>query len=208
MYLSITTRQLMYWLFTTEIPLVKKRASHFMGFYATHSTLEEQFAPAMMFGLWRDKQCWPKAQAHIRDMSIPCAHELALQDSDRVISSPLLRIRLSTLTIAELRSLLNPTRLVETIKGLAPFTWGILDTFCASPNRSRTQRKANTDDPMPETNPAEPDWDDDPNDVDVDSGDADPDAAPQRSWSKDYPGFSRNPVFVCPSQAPRHTRTN
>ncbi|KAJ7505795.1 hypothetical protein B0H11DRAFT_2272573 [Mycena galericulata] len=196
MYLSITTRQLMYWLFTTEIPLVKKRASHFMGFYATHGTPEEQFAPAMVFGLWRDKQRWPKAQAHIRDMSIPCAHELALQDSDRVISSPLLRIRLSTLTIAELRSLLNPMRLVETVQGLAPFTWGILNTFCASPNRSRTQRKANTDDPMPETTPAEPDWDDDPNDVDIDSGDADPDAAPQRSWSKDYPGFSRNPVFA------------
>ncbi|KAJ7742717.1 hypothetical protein DFH07DRAFT_964428 [Mycena maculata] len=150
----------------------------------------------MLFSLWHDKQRWPKAQAHIREMSIPCAHELALQDSDRVISSPLLRIRLSTLTIAELCGLLNPTRLVETIQGLAPFTWGILDTFCASPNRSRTQRKANTDDPMAETSPAELDWDDNPNDVDVNSGDADPDAASQRSWSKDYPGFSRNPVFA------------
>jgi hypothetical protein len=121
-FLSITIRQLLYWLFTTEIPCVTKHISHFMGFFATETTLESQFAPAMVFGLWRDGKRWPNAQKYIREMSIPSAHELALQDSNRVISSPLLRIRLKTLTIRELRDVLHPSKLIEVVKGLAPFT--------------------------------------------------------------------------------------
>ncbi|KAJ7443266.1 hypothetical protein FB451DRAFT_1568716 [Mycena latifolia] len=198
-FLSISTRQFLHWLFTMEIPSVTKRISHFMGFFGTESSLEAQFAPAMLFSLWRDRKRWPKAQKYLREMTVPCAHELALQDSDRVISSPHLRIRLKTLTIRELRELLHPTKLVEIIKGLAPFTWGILHTFCTSPNRSRRQRKAEEDVPMPPSDPSagEEDWTDDPNDdPDLEAGEADPAGTPKRNWSKDYPGFSRNPVFV------------
>ncbi|KAJ7431901.1 hypothetical protein FB451DRAFT_1421046 [Mycena latifolia] len=198
-FLSISTRQFLHWLFTTEIPSVTKRISHFMGFFRTESSLEAQFAPAMLFSLWRDRKRWPKAQKYLREMTVPCAHELALQDSDRVISSPHLRIRLKTLTIRELRELLHPTKLVEIIKGLAPFTWGILHTFCTSPNRSRRQRKAEEDVPMPPSDPSagEEDWADDPNDdPDLEAGEADPAGTPKLNWSKDYPGFSRNPVFV------------
>ncbi|KAJ7275532.1 hypothetical protein B0H12DRAFT_264865 [Mycena haematopus] len=117
MFLSITTRQLMYWLFTTKIPSVTKRISHFMGFFGSESTLETQFAPAMLFALWRDEKRWPKAQKYIREMSIPCAHELALEESDHIITSPLLRIRMKTLTVEQLRKLLHPTQLVELVKG-------------------------------------------------------------------------------------------
>ncbi|KAJ7704166.1 hypothetical protein B0H16DRAFT_719592 [Mycena metata] len=200
-FLSVSTRQLMHWLFTTEIPAVTKRISHFMGFFATESTLETQFAPALIFNLWRDGNRWPKAQKHIREMVIPCAHELALQDSDRVISSPHLRVRLKSLTIRDLRDLLHPTKLVEIIKELAPFTWGILHTFSTSPNKARKQRKTDEDVPMPPSpGPsagADEDWADDPNDDEnVEEGEASPEAAPNHGWSKDYPGFSRNPVFV------------
>ncbi|KAJ7034457.1 hypothetical protein C8F04DRAFT_573705 [Mycena alexandri] len=193
-FLSVSTRQLIYWLFTTEIPSVTKRISHFMGFFGTEDTLETRFAPALIFNLWRDADRWPNAQKYIREMAIPCAHELALQDSDRIISSPHLRVRLKTLTIQGLRDLLHPTKLVEIIKELAPFTWGILHTFSASPNKARRQRKTNEDVPMPGV---EEDWADDPNDEEnVEEGEANPDAAPDRGWSKEYPGFSRNPVFV------------
>lgn len=195
-YLSITTRQLLYWLFTTEIPCVTIRISHFMGFFSTESTPEAQFAPAMVFSLWRDGTRWPNAQKYIREMSIPCAHELALQDSNRVISSPLLRIRLKTLTIRELRGFLHPTKLIEIIQGLAPFTWAILHTFCASPNRARKQRKKDEDVPMAPSG-EEDDWGDDPNDeAELEAGEGDPTSGPNRAWSKGYPGFSRNPVFV------------
>jgi hypothetical protein len=133
-------------------------------------------------------------------MTIPCAHELALQDSDRVISSPHLRIRLKTLTISQLRELLHPTKLIEIIKELAPFTWGILHTFSTSPNKTRKYRKSDEDVPMPPTSTeVEEDWADDPNDDEnIEEGEANPPGAPNRQWSKDYPGFSRNPVFVCP----------
>jgi hypothetical protein len=51
---------------------------------------------------------------------------------------------------------------------------------------------------MPQSNVADEDWEDDPNDDDtnVESGDSDPASTPNRGWSKDYPGFSRNPIFV------------
>ncbi|KAF8139129.1 hypothetical protein K438DRAFT_1786028 [Mycena galopus ATCC 62051] len=198
-FLSISTRQLLQWLFTTEIPAVYKRVSHFMGFFATETTPEAQFAPAMLFGLWRNKKRWPNAQKHLREMTVSCAHELVLQDSNNVICSPLLRIRLKTLTIRELRELLHPTKLTQIIQQLAPFTWGILHTFCTSPNRARRQRATEQDQFMPPSAPTEEeeDWTDDPNeDPDVEAGEADPLAAPDSRGSQDYPGFSRNPVFV------------
>lgn len=196
-FLSVSTKQLMHWLFTTEIPSVTKRISHFMGFFATESTLEAQFAPALIFNLWRDGSRWPKAQNYLREMTIPCAHELALQDSDRVISSPHLRVQLKTLSIHKLRELLHPTKLVEIIKELAPFTWGILHTFSASPNKARKQRKTDEDVPMPPSAGVEEDWADDPNDDEnVEEGEANPSSIPKRQWSKEYPRFSRNPVFV------------
>ncbi|KAJ7784977.1 hypothetical protein DFH07DRAFT_763594 [Mycena maculata] len=165
-----------------------------MGYFATQNSLETQFAPALVFSLWRNAKRYPKAQRYLREMTIPCAHELALQDSDRIISSPLLRIRLKTLTIRDLRDMLHPTKLIEIIQGLAPFTWGLLHTFCASPNASRKRKKVDEDEPMPSM---DEDWADDPNDdPNLEAGDADPGDSAGRVWTKDYPGFSRNPVFV------------
>ncbi|KAJ7063912.1 hypothetical protein C8F01DRAFT_1250181 [Mycena amicta] len=51
----------------------------------------------LIFNLWRDGSRWRKPQPYLREMTILCAHELALQDSDHVISSPHLRVRLKTL---------------------------------------------------------------------------------------------------------------
>ncbi|KAJ7800306.1 hypothetical protein B0H14DRAFT_3785954 [Mycena olivaceomarginata] len=193
-FLSISTRQLLHWLFTTEIPTVTIRISHFMGFFTSESTAEARFGPAMVFSLWCNKTRYPAAQKHLREMTIPCTHELALQDSDRVISSPLLSIRLKTLTIRQLREMLHPQKLIEIMEGLAPFTWGILHTFCASPNASQKRKKAEEDEPMPV---GEEDWEDDPNDdPDLESGEADPGSSAGRSWTRDYPGFSRNPIFA------------
>jgi hypothetical protein len=73
-FLSISTRQLLHWLFTTEIPTVTIRISHFMGFFTSESTVEARFGPAMVFSLWRNKTRYPAAQKHLREMTIPCAH--------------------------------------------------------------------------------------------------------------------------------------
>jgi hypothetical protein len=101
--------------------------------------------------------------------------------------------------------MLHPTKLIEIIKGLAPFTWELLLTFCASPNASRKRKKAEEDEPMPT---GEEDWEDDPNDdPNLKSGDADPGDSAGRSWRRDYPGFSRNPIFACTFIA-RHRSIN
>ena len=45
--------------------------------------------------------------------------------------------------------------------------------------------------------PPDEDWEDDPNDdPNLESGDADLGDSAGHGWTKDYPGFSRNPVFV------------
>ncbi|KAJ7805523.1 hypothetical protein B0H14DRAFT_3153397 [Mycena olivaceomarginata] len=109
-------------------------------------------------------------------------------------SIPLLRIWLKTLTIRELRDLLHPTKLVEIFEELAPFTWDLLHTFPASPNKSRKQKSADSDESMPAAD--DDDWIDDPNDdPNLKSGDADPGNS-SGNWTKEYPGFSRNPVFA------------
>jgi hypothetical protein len=173
-----------------------------MEFNESESTLEAQFGPAMLFGLWRDRVRWPRAQRHLRAMTIPCAHELALQDSNRLINHPELRIKMKTLTIHKLRTLLHPQKLIRVFKDLAPFMWQILHTFCASPNNHRRRQAAEIavpvdelgeDDPMPDVDAEdEEDWADDPN---LESGEVDPDSVPSH-WSREYAGFARNPVFV------------
>ncbi|KAJ7837890.1 hypothetical protein B0H14DRAFT_2588977 [Mycena olivaceomarginata] len=202
MYLSVSVRQLIYWIFATNIPSVSRRVSFFMGFNESESTPETQFGPAMLFGLWRDRVHWPRAQRHLRTMTIPCVHELALQDSNRLINNPELRINMKTLTIHKLRMLLHPQKLIQVFKDLAPFMWQILHTFCASPNNHRRRQAAEIavpvdelgeDDPMPDVDSEdEEDWSDDPN---LESGEVDPDSVPSH-WSREYAGFARNPVFA------------
>ncbi|KAJ7851228.1 hypothetical protein B0H14DRAFT_2581467 [Mycena olivaceomarginata] len=202
MYLSISVRQLIYWIFTTNISSVSRRVSVFMGFNESESTPEAQFGPAMLFGLWRDRIRWPRAQRHLRTMTVPCAHELALQDSNRLINNPELRIKMKTLTIHNLRTLLHPQKLIQVFKDLAPFMVQILHTFCASPNNHRRRQAAEIavlvddlgeDDPMPDVDSEdEEDWADDPK---LESGEVDPNSVPSH-WSQEYAGFARNPVFA------------
>ncbi|KAJ7875119.1 hypothetical protein B0H14DRAFT_2343364 [Mycena olivaceomarginata] len=173
-----------------------------MGFNESESTPEAQFGPAMLFGLWRDRIRWPRAQRHIRTMTVPCAHELALQDSNRLINNPELRIKMKTLTIHNLRTLLHPQKLIQVFKDLAPFMWQILHTFSASPNNHRRRQAAEIavladdlgeDDPMPDVDSEdEEDWADDPN---LESGEVDPNSVPSH-WPQEYVGFARNPVFA------------
>ncbi|KAJ7337029.1 hypothetical protein DFH08DRAFT_705992 [Mycena albidolilacea] len=186
MYLSVSVRQLIHLMFTTDIPSVFRRTSIFMGLFESGKNLEAQFGPAMLFSLWRDRGRWPRAQKHLRTMTVPCAHELALQDSNRLINNPDLRIKMKTLTIHKLRTLLHPQKLIEVFKDLAPFMWQIMHTFCASPNNHRRRRAAEADAVeamgdsdedvlMPDVESEdEKDWADDPN---LEAGEADPDLA-------------------------------
>ena len=101
---------------------------------------DQQFPPATVFNLWHLR--WPHKQHHLHNMIQPCTHEIALEESDQIIRDSSLQIRIKTLTIKEIRELLQPDALVEKFKKSAPFMFGLLHTFSASPNKYRKQKAA------------------------------------------------------------------
>jgi hypothetical protein len=62
--------------------------------------------------------------------------EIALQESDKVISDPRLKVRLKDCTLDHIRSVLNPGIYHED----APYTWDFLSVFTTSPNEYRKKR--------------------------------------------------------------------
>lgn len=188
LFLGVSIQQLLSWLFSTDIPVVVHRVGLFMGYNSTAETEDARFGPSMVFNLWRNPR-WPKAQAPIRQMIIPTAYELVLEESDRVIKDPSLQVRIKTLTIQGFRNLLRPEILVEKYRSLAPFMWGILHTFSASPNDYRKRQTRENDRGATE----DEDWADDPNANE--ETDEQQDGTTPSFWD-DYKGFSRNPIFV------------
>jgi hypothetical protein len=86
--------------------------------------------------------------------------------------------------------------LVKKFKGSAPFTFDLLHTFSASQNKYRKQKAAQrkhskTGSSIKGTE--DTDWEDDPN---VEENAAD-DEQLSGDWTKEYEGFSHNPIFVC-----------
>jgi hypothetical protein len=183
MYLSISVRQLIYWIFTTNIPGVSRRASwDSMNPKAhwKHNLVQQCYLGSGAIG--------SVGHGH-RSTSEPCAHELVLQDSNCLINNPELRIKMKTFTIHKLRTLLHPQKLIQVFKDLAPFMWQILHTFCASPNNNRRRQAVeiavsvddlDEDDPMSDADSEDEEgWADDPN---LESGQVDPNSVPSH-WS-------------------------
>ncbi|KAJ7019984.1 hypothetical protein C8F04DRAFT_1197146 [Mycena alexandri] len=143
-----------------------------MGFFATESTLETQFAPAL--------QSLAGCKSKHRNIS----------------ERWLFPVRMSSRCRTVIVSSLVP------ISGTHTIHLGILHTFSASPNKVRKERKTDEDVPMPpsprQTSAgADEDWADNPNDNEnVEEGEASPEAAPNHGCPKEYPGFLHNLVFV------------
>jgi hypothetical protein len=66
--------------------------------------------------------------------------EIALQESDKVISDPRLKVRLKDCTLDHIRSVLNPGILPGIYREDAPYTWDFLSVFTTSPNEYRKKR--------------------------------------------------------------------
>jgi hypothetical protein len=193
-FLSISVRQLLQFIFSSDIHEVKNRASRFMGHTPTAVDKDLQFPPATVFDLWHTR--WPHARGLLHNMIQPCAHEIVLEESDNIIKDLSLQIRIKTLTIREIRDLLHPDALLERFKKSAPFMFSLLHTFSASPNKYRKQKAAqhrHSESSREATAREDEDWEDDPNAED----DANDDEQPREDSWKEYDGFSRNPVFVC-----------
>ncbi|KAJ7817124.1 hypothetical protein B0H14DRAFT_2602244 [Mycena olivaceomarginata] len=113
-----------------------------------------------------------------------------------------LQIRIKDLTIARIRELLDPSKLADKYRALAPFFFELLQVFVASPNKYRKYEMEqpvegggvdgeSAEDESSEENAR--DWDDDPNE-DHDEG-GHPDAENTSQW-EGFEGFSRNPIFA------------
>jgi hypothetical protein len=101
-----------------------------------------------------------------------------------------LKVKMKTLTLKGIQELLQPQRIMEKYQELAPFTWEILHTFAATPNKSRRQRAQNTGMPANSDEGDDDDWDDDPNLASADD-------EPMKMWDamQTPEGFARNPVL-------------
>ncbi|KAF7972318.1 hypothetical protein HWV62_18506 [Athelia sp. TMB] len=183
-HLAIPFRSVLLFMFSSEIPVVKEKASQFMGFRERAKDDAIQFTPAAVYNLWHTR--WPRSRPRLHELIIgPCGDEIALEESNRIIEDTSFQINLSKLTVKGVRELLQPNILVEKFRGAAPFMFSWMHVFAASPNRYRrdketARKRAGTED-------SEDEMDDR---GDFDSGSED------ESWWKDYKGFSRNPVFA------------
>lgn len=199
-HLALPFRAVLLFMFTSNISAVKEKASRFMAFSETAKDEAIRFPPAALFNLWHTR--WPKSRPKLHTLIVkPCGDEIALQESDCIIEDMSFQINLGTLTIRGIRELLQPKILVEKFRRAAPFMFGWMYIFAASPNRYRRDKEtARRRRAGPEAQADEEvdgkDLDDDPDDEDSgDRGDFDR-GSQGENWWKDHSGFSRNPIFV------------
>ncbi|KAJ7714683.1 hypothetical protein B0H14DRAFT_3901740 [Mycena olivaceomarginata] len=127
-------RDFLFFLFESSIPVVKQRVGIFMG---NHPMLG--FAPQRVYAAYHDR--FPKSIPHLHSTIIkPCMDEIALQESNKVISDPRLKVSLGACTLEYIRRMLNPGVLPGIYQENAPYSWDYLSTFTTSPNEYRKKR--------------------------------------------------------------------
>ncbi|KAF6764945.1 hypothetical protein DFP72DRAFT_1058761 [Ephemerocybe angulata] len=184
-HLDIRLADLLPFIFETRIEDIRRRAGSFMGYWQARGDSPARFPPAVLYTAWH--QNFPKSRDHLHEMITPCAKEIALKESDRIINAKELKIRTKNVTSDTFSTVFTPGRLREFYQTNSPFIWGILETFAASPNRyrKRVERKK-----------AAGDWEDvmdqDERDDDPDFDEDDP-AAVRSQGAPELPGFSRDP---------------
>ena len=184
MFLQMSVMQLLRFIFTSEIKEVRARAARFLGHTPTATSEDMEFPAGMVFRAWHDH--FPKAKDQLHKMIKPCAIEMVLEESNKLIGDKELQVTMKDLTLKSIRTLLQPMVILDKYHQLAPFTWDLLETVSASPNRHR-KYNAETNS-FEDDDEQKEDWDDDPNCGDEES---------ERKWDLKTPhGFSRNPVLV------------
>ena len=211
-FLNIPLHRFLHFIFSCEIDSIKLRAGQFMGFHATASQPEDRFRPLGLYRTWSER--WPRSRSYLDKLIIqPFAQELALGESNAIISDRQLQVKLKTLTVDGIRSLLEPGQIAARLQELAPFTFDLMHVFAASPNAYRSRRaKAEVDEAIYQGDGFNPV--DDESDLEsevADEHEESPDGGSEAedrdngpaedvrfstAWREFYKGFSRNPSFV------------
>ncbi|KAJ7145300.1 hypothetical protein C8R43DRAFT_1129975 [Mycena crocata] len=196
-YLSVSIRHLLTFIFTSEIQSVKDRAARFLGYTPTHTDPRGRFPAAYIFSLWLARCKSPVQREQILLMITPVAKAAVLADSDNVIKDVSLQIRIKDFTISGIRDLLDPSKLADKYRVLAPFFFELVYVFVASPNDYRNYHMEQKVDSESRGSVGEDeaagDWADDPNEDYDEAGH--PEAEPTSQWES-FEGFSRNPIFA------------
>ena len=183
MFLKISVVQLLKFIFTSKIKEVQGRAARFLGHTPTAMSKDMEFQPGMIFCAWHEN--FLKAKAQLHKMIQPCAMEMVLEESDKLIGDKELQVTMKDLTLKSIRTLLQPKVILDKYHQLAPFMWNLLETISASLNRHcKYNAKMNKFEDDEEVD----DWDDNPNCDDEEL---------ERKWDLKTPqNFSCNPVLV------------
>jgi hypothetical protein len=185
MFLQVSIAQLLHFIFTSQIKEVRNRAARFLGHTHTATSDDKAFPAGMIFRAWHEN--FPKARKNLHKTIEPCAVEMVLEESDKLVGDKELQVKMKGLTLRSIKLLLEPRTILEKYRLLAPFTWNLLETISASPNKHRKYNIKT--DRFEDDQEERDDWDDDPN--------AD-NEEPEGRWDdlKTPMGFSRNPVLV------------
>ncbi|KAJ7895935.1 hypothetical protein B0H14DRAFT_3125075 [Mycena olivaceomarginata] len=133
-FLGTSIQEFLLFLFESTVPAVRHRAGIFMGNHPHNG-----FGPTHIYRAWHDR--FPKSVPHLHLTLVkPCMDEIALQESDKVISNPRLKVRLKDCTLDHIRSVLNPGILPGIYREDAPYTWDFLSVFTTSLNEYRKKR--------------------------------------------------------------------
>ena len=180
-FLQISVTQLLNFIFTSEIKEVQGRAVTFLGHTPTATLKDMEFQPGMVFCAWHEN--FPKAKAQLHKMIQPYAIKKVLEESDKLIGDKELQVKMKDLTLKSIRTLLQLKVILDKYHQLAPFTWNLLETISASPNR-HCKYNSKTNEFEDEEEDGD-DWDDDPNCDDEE---------PERKWDLKTPqGFFTQP---------------
>lgn len=137
LFLKLPFAPLLWHLFETDDTAVKQRAGTFLKTNG-NSQLDSDayFAPRKLFHLWHTR--FDFCRNNIHELLVkPCALRIAELESNKGIRAKDLQIKLSKLTMKDVREFLKPGTLIQRYRDLFPFTYDVLLAFISSPNKYR-----------------------------------------------------------------------
>ncbi len=142
LFLELPFAPLLWYIFESEDSAVKQRAGTFLRTSGnTQRDSDVHFPPRKLFNLWHTWFAFCRNSLH-EFLVKPCALRITEAESNEGTNAADLRIKLSQLTMKDVREVLHPGRLLERYWELFPFTFRLLLAFLSSKNRYRRYNMA------------------------------------------------------------------
>ncbi|KZT65432.1 hypothetical protein DAEQUDRAFT_768900 [Daedalea quercina L-15889] len=199
-FLGLSLGKILAFAFTTNIVSIRQRAGTFLTVYKG-GRREEWFGPAEVYNIWHEWSPVVQAELHGRIIK-PCMERIAVAESDAIIEDKSLKVQLKTLTIAGVRTLLDPVVIASKLRALAPFTHSYLHAFATSPNEYRQKkarkeaRSAGNEQGLQSGNDEDESVSERYDSESRSEAEDEDEPGNHSDWRDGYPGFSRNPTIA------------